>query len=269
MHFNCFDYVLWFAFPLLQAATLVILFRRGFHRLYPYFSSYMILQIGGVSFLFLAQHSPSLHVYGYWVIDVLNILISLAIFREIFDDAFGPSSDLRHFADILFTWSASMLLVGGCLWTIVNIYSGHNSIAAAILVADRSVRLMQCGLGIFVLMVAKHLGISRRHILYGIALGFGVFTSMNMLTAMAVSHPSLVQATSYWRFNLITCDLASLIWLGYTAVGITGRSAMLAMGVAVPRSIAATVKSALPDPVAGDTSAMLANNGMVAQNGGD
>lgn len=107
------------------------------------------------------------------------------------------------------------------LWAITSIQYGHRSIADVVHLANCSVRLMQCGLGSFVLLVGKYLGISRRHILYGIALGFGLFTSTNMLMAMGMSHANLIHASAYWRTNLAACDLAALIWLGYTALGTT------------------------------------------------
>ena len=221
MHFSLIDYLLWFASPLLQAGVLIVLFRRGLYWHYPYFFSYIVLQVASITFLLAAQHSASLYIYGYWVIDVLSILISLAIFREVFKDVFRPYEALHEFSDILFNWSAWMLLLVGCLWAITSIHYGHSSIADVVHLANWSVRLMQCGLGFFVLLVGKYLGISRRHILYGIALGFGMFTSTNMLMAMGMSHPNLIHASAYWRTNLAACDLAALIWLGYTALGTT------------------------------------------------
>jgi hypothetical protein len=195
------------------------LFRRGLYREFPYFFSYIVLQVGGITFSLLAQRSASLYFYGYWTINAVSVVISLAIFYEIFKEAFRPYEALHDLSAILFRWLALVLVLLGCLWVITSIHNdGHDSITAGVLLADRSVRLMQCGLGCFVLFSSEYLGISRRQVLYGIALGFGLFTSVNVLMATGMSHPSAIHASVLWRLNLAACDLAALIWLVYTAL---------------------------------------------------
>jgi len=221
MHVSLIDYILWFASPLLQAGVLVALFRRGLYREYPYFFSYVILQVVSITFLLLAQRSVTLYVSGYWVINAVSILISLGIIQEIFKEAFRPYEDLRDLGAILSRWLALVFVLCGCMCTITSIHSaGRGSITAVVLLTDLSVRLMQCGLGFFILLLSGYLGISRRHVLYGIALGFGLFTSVNMLVAMGMSHPSTIHASVLGRINLTACDLAALIWLGYTALAL-------------------------------------------------
>jgi hypothetical protein len=222
MRQSLIDYILWFASPLFQAGALVALFRRGLYSEFPYFFSYMILQVVSIIFLLLAQHSVSLYIYGYWLINAVSILISFAIFQEILKEAFRPYEALHDLSAILFRWSALMLVLVGCMSAITSFHSdGRHSITTAVLLADRSVRLMQCSAGLFILLVSEYLGISRRHVLYGIALGFGLFTSVNMLIATGAPHPSIIHASVLQRINLAACDLAALIWLGYTALALT------------------------------------------------
>ena len=54
---------------------------------------------------------------------------------------------------------------------------------------------MQCGLVFFLLLLSEYLGISRRSLLFGIALGFGFFTSVSMLVTAGLSHQSLVHVS--------------------------------------------------------------------------
>lgn len=219
MNLNLVDYILWFASPLFQVGVLVALLRRGLYREFPYFFSYVVLQIASIAFLLLAQRSPSLYVYGYWVINAVSILISIAVFQEIFREAFRPYAALHDLSSVLFRWLAFVLVLGGCMWALTRIHSdGRESITAGVLLTDRSVRLMQCGLGFFILLVSEYLGISRRHVLYGIALGFGLFTSVNMLVATGMPHPNIIHTSVLWRINLTACDLAALIWLGYSVL---------------------------------------------------
>jgi hypothetical protein len=222
MHLSLIDYILWFASPLLQVGVLVALFRRGLYREFPYFLTYIILQIGGITFSLLTQRSVALYFYGYWPINVVSVVISLAILRKIFKQALRPYEDLHDLSAIFSRWLALVLVRSGCMWAVTSIHSdGHDSVRAGVLLAARSVRMMQCGLRFFVLLLSEYLGISRRHVLYGIALGFGLFTSVNVLMATGMSHPSAIHASVLWRLNLTACDLAALIWLVYTAFALT------------------------------------------------
>ena len=215
MVFSSIDYILWLAAPFLQAGVLVMLLRRGLCKKYPYFSAYIVLQIVGFGLLLIAQHSSATYAYGYWALNGLSIFISLAIFWEIFRDVFRPYEALGNFSTLLFGWFASMFVLLGCMWALTSTPTESSSANIFGELANRSIRLMQCGLGFFVLLVGKYLGVSRRHILYGIALGFGLFTSTNIL----MSRPTVAPASFYWRINVAACDLAVLIWLLYAALG--------------------------------------------------
>ena len=65
-----------------------------------------------------------------------------------------------------------------------------DNITNGIYLVERSVRMMQCGLVFFMLLFSEYLGISRRNVVFGIAVGFGFFAAVNMLvmTAIAASH---------------------------------------------------------------------------------
>ena len=110
--------------------------------------------------------------------------------QEIFKDAFRPYEALRDLSVILFRWSALVVLLVGVMWAINgNHKSDNGAIVDAILLAERSVRLMQCGLVFFLLLFSEYLGISRRSPLFGISLGFGLFAAVNMLVATGYDSP--------------------------------------------------------------------------------
>jgi len=220
MHLRLIDYVLWFASPVLQAGVLVGLFRRGLHREYPYFFNYTILQVLSVPGLFvIGLESTNVYYYAYWVNLGLSVLLSFAVLQEIFKDAFRPYEALRDLSLILFRWSALVVLLVGVMWAI-NTAHGPDSdpIMDTILLADRSVRLMQCGLVFFLLLFNEYLGIARRSLLFGISLGFGFFAAVNMLVATGASHHSIVSKPVLSEINSAAYLVAVAVWLGYTLV---------------------------------------------------
>ncbi len=229
MRFSLIDYLLWLPSALFQVGVVVSLLRRGLHREYPYFFNYTILQVLTVVLLLCVKRSPYLYYYGYWSITAISVIISFAVLQEIFKEAFRPYEALRDLSVILFRWSILVLLLVGGMWAINTVRSDQpDLINAVILLADRSVRLMQCGLVFFLLFFSEYLGISRRHVLFGIALGFGLYASVNMLTATGMSH-SAFHGLVLRRINCAAYDLAALLWLGYTALAPVRSSALSAI----------------------------------------
>jgi hypothetical protein len=220
MHLRPTDYVLWCAGPLVQIGVLVAMYRRGLHRDYPYFFNYTLLQVLSEPILFVVQrHSYSVYYWGYWVSVALSALVSFAVLQEIFHDAFRPYEALRDLSVILFRWSALVVLLVAVMWAIAAAHSSQvDAITNSILLIQRGVRLMQCGLVFFLLLFSEYLGISRRHVLFGIALGFGIFASVNMLWAAAVAHGTFVHVSVLRQISMAAYDFCVLIWLGYTAL---------------------------------------------------
>lgn len=172
MHLRLVDYVLWFVGPVMQFGVLVAMYRRGLHREYPYFFNYTVLQVLSEPILFVVQrHSYTMYYWGYYVSVALSALISFAVIQEIFRDAFRPYEALRDLSTILFRWSALLVLLIGVMWYITSAQSsGVDALTNGILMVQRSVRMMQCGLVFFLVLFSEYLGISRRHVLFGIAL---------------------------------------------------------------------------------------------------
>jgi hypothetical protein len=220
MHLRLFDYVLWFGGTLMQLGVLVAMYRRGLHRDYPFFFNYTVLQVLSEPVLFVIQrHSYTLYYWGYWSSIALSALVSFAVLQEIFHDAFRPYEALRDLSVILFRWSALVVLLVGVMWAITAAQSSRlDAITGGILLAQRSIRLMQCGLVFFLLLFSEYLGISRRHLVFGIALGFGIFASVSMLFAAAASHGTFVHASVLRQINSAAYAIAVMIWLGYTAL---------------------------------------------------
>jgi hypothetical protein len=219
MHLRLADYVLWFATPLIQAGVLVAMFRRGLHREYPFFFNYTVLQVISVPVLAtLFYKSYAVYYYAYYVNVGLSVLLSFAVLQEIFKDAFRPYENLRDLSLILFRWCALVVLLVGVMWAI---NTGHQSdingtVTDAMMLADRSLRLMQCGLVFFLILFSSYLGLPHRSLLFGISLGFGFFAAVNMLVATAVSRHGLLTSAALSRINGLAYLVSVCIWLGYT-----------------------------------------------------
>jgi hypothetical protein len=218
MHLRTLDYVLWFASPALQAGILVAMWRRSLHREYPFFFNYTILQVvSSVALFVIGLESYTAYYYAYYVSLALSLLLSFAVLQEIFKDAFRPYEALRDLSVILFRWSALVALLVGVMWAInASRKSDNGAVMDAILLADRSIRLMQCGLVFFLLLFSEYLGITRRSLVFGISLGFGFFAGINMLVATGAAHHGIVHKALLRQINSGAYLMAVAIWLGYS-----------------------------------------------------
>ncbi|HZP24567.1 MAG TPA: hypothetical protein VFB04_14060 [Terriglobales bacterium] len=225
MHLHQLDYVLWFTTPLLQIAVLIAMFRRGLHRSYPYFFNYTIIGILSVPILYvLYRQSYTVYYYAYYTNIGLSVIVSFAVLQEIFKDAFRPYEALRELSVILFRWSALVVLLVAVMWAINTGKSNHGVVTDIIMLADRALRLMQCGLVFFLLLFSEYLGIPRRSLLFGISLGFGFFASVNMLVFTGFAHHGFLKQATLSTINSGAYMFAVVLWLGYTLAAAPARS---------------------------------------------
>lgn len=223
MQLDTTTYILWLIAPVIQLGLLVAMYRRGLFREYPFFFNYTILQVVSEPFLLFAapraQHDVfyyALYYYGFWVTTALSAVLSFFVLQEIFYDAFRPFEALRDLSVLLFRWCALVVLLVAAMMALSSAHADRGqALVDAINLGDRSIRLVQCGLVFFLVLFSEYLGISRRNVLFGIAVGFGMFASVNMLVFTALSGHHILSNQMLSWINSGAYDLATVVWLGY------------------------------------------------------
>src|SRR5215472_5082371 len=224
MRTQAIDYVLWCLTPTFMSVIAVCMYRRRLHKEFPFFFNYVIFQVLAFLIEFPLRNWVN-YYYVYWTVQALSVVVSFAVLSEIFRDAFRPYEALRDLSVILFRWCALVVLLLGGMWAITSWRQNQiDNITNAIFLVDRSVRLMQCGLVLFMLLFSEYLGIRRRNLLFGIAVGFGFFAAVNMLVMTSLSHHSYFSKSTLSRINGIAYVISTLIWLAYAALPSTVRS---------------------------------------------
>src|SRR5271165_670452 len=224
MRMHSLDYVIWCITPILMSLIAASIWRRRLHKQYPYFFNYVVFQV--LSFLIeFPLRNWINYYYVYWTVQALAVVVSFAVLLEIFRDAFRPYEALRDLSLILFRWCALVVLLVAGMWAITS-WRGNqlDNFTNAIYLVDRSIRMMQCGLVLFMLLFSEYLGISRRNVLFGIAVGFGFFAAVNMLVMTALTNHSFLSKPNLGRLSGSAYIVSTLIWLAYTALPVTARS---------------------------------------------
>lgn len=208
-------YVLWLAGPTLQVFLVVVMLRRRLRREFPLFFAYTVFQVLSFGLKFAAYHHSQLeYFYVYWVSGALAIALGFAVIYEIFAQVFKPYEALRGMASVLFRWTALVLIGVAVVMALAGSRPEASLILGSILTFERSVRVMQCGLVLFLFLFARYVGISWRHHLFGIAAGFGIYAALDLIlvTAHAAGFEGYTVLPLIKSFGYL---FSILIWTGY------------------------------------------------------
>jgi len=209
-------YVNWLAGPLLQITLLVFMVRRGYHRTFPRFFSYILFQtLKSACLFFVYRYFPESYFDAYWTGNAVSVIFTVAVMDEILHSLFQKYGGLQVLGTTIFRWSCGLLLLLAIVGAVSGSETAGDRIVTAVFSFDRSMRLMQLGLFLLLMLLCRFLRDCWRQQVFGIALGFGVFASVELILVSIVMWDggsqgaiiSLIKSTAY---NVVT-----LVWIGY------------------------------------------------------
>ncbi len=194
----------------------VLMIRRGLRRTFPTFFTYVLFQVVGfLAEILSRQLSYSAYFYVYWAAGVIGVGLGFAVIQEIFSNVFRPYDSLRELGGILFKWAALVLVLVAVVSAAGGAQGAGPRLIQTILVLDRSVRVMQCGLVLFLFLFSGYLALSHRAHVFGIALGFGIFAAVDLLLmTLRVAFPGFAAVPMSLLKSGASC-LACGMWIWY------------------------------------------------------
>jgi hypothetical protein len=212
---TCALYALWIAPIPILALLVATMRRRNQQRDFPVFFTYAVFQIVSIALLFVCYHvSYKAYFCIYWLTSAAGVVLGFAVMREIFANLFRAYDALRDLGSVLFRWATVVLVMVAVVTVASGAPSKVKGLVMVIFALERSVRVMQCGLVLFMLLFSAHLGISSKHHVFGISLGFGVFASVELmiLTAYAFGTHETIGMNI---LKAVTYTAATVIWSYY------------------------------------------------------
>jgi hypothetical protein len=181
-------YGLWIASFVSAALLIGVMLKKKLHRDFPIFFAFLVAETSAdiLNFCLYFVSFP-VYYYSYWIGAAITTCLGFAVLNEVFKHIFRPYETLRSFGTALFRWSTMVLLMIGVVMAISSAPSTESPIVNFILIVDRSVRLMQCGLVIFMYLFARQLGLTDGHRVFGISIGFGLTASLHLAVVTAKS----------------------------------------------------------------------------------
>jgi len=210
--------IMWVAHPIMESVLAGIMFKRKLYRQFPVFFVYILSQILIFAILFPLYLGGSSHYdryfYAYWLGAAVSLAIGFKVIHEIVLTIFRPYHALKDLATILFRWAALVMLLVALVVAASSPAAANSPITQAVITAQRCVRVVQCGLILFLLVFSKYLGISWKQHSMGIALGFGGYAGVELasvaLCASGQIHPNLMHTLETSAYILATGT-----WIGY------------------------------------------------------
>src|SRR5580698_9212346 len=174
--------LLWCAQPILQSVLALVLLRRKLHKQFPVFFAFLLVQVANFAVIFPLYSTGNYTLYfaPFWLGEAINAVLGFKVIHEVFLDVFRPYHTLKDLGTLLFKWAGVVMLLVSVVVAFSNSYD-QSPLVHAITTLHRSVRIVQVGLILFLLLFSRFLGVSKRQISFGIALGFGLFAGVDLM----------------------------------------------------------------------------------------
>jgi hypothetical protein len=175
---------LWIAPHTLQAVLAIIMVYRKLVRTFPVFFAYTIYEVVQFLVLFLIDQSASSTGAQYAGLFLAGGAVSIAlrfgVVYEIFRTVFASYPALQKFGWMLFSWATVVLMIVAVTVVAYSTGTDLDRYAFAYTVVDRIVSIMQCGLLVLLILMARFLSFPWTSCAFGITLGLGLFASVEL-----------------------------------------------------------------------------------------
>ena len=212
-------YILWVTPALTFSVLAFIMVRRNQRTRFPYFFSYAIFQVIAFAIQFSTYQSSNRYAYfiAYWTLAALSVGLGFAVIYEVFTEIFRPFEGLRELGAMLFRWAAAVLVVAAALMVLTTPTSPNHVVLGCIVALERSVRVMQCGLVLLMILCAPYLGLHWRHRVFGIGAGFGLLAAADLIAVAFLSRVGLsAQTQMYYNLaKMAAYNLSGVLWFTY------------------------------------------------------
>jgi hypothetical protein len=213
-------FYLWIAPHLLLAAVAVLLWKRRLHANFPVFVLYVWYEIAEFIVLFTISvtrlHQQLWYLPVFLVTSAISAALRFGVIQEIFNNIFQEQGKVRSLARVSLRWTTGFLLLGAVVFSLFASGQTSNSLLAGAAWIGRGIAIIQCGLVLFLFLFSRGIGVSLQGCVFGIALGFGILSSVEL--ANWALHTGELSVPMARALNLLPTGgyhIAVLIWLGY------------------------------------------------------
>ena len=216
----------------------LVLVRRRLYRELPWFTVYVVYVAAYTAVFFWVDSFRNAQIAGffvYWGGNVINQFIAFLVIIEVFRNCVSGHDSVRKagvtllavIAFLAFVVALSLAPFGSQFDQKVVL----NQLSHAVMVLQRSIRVIQICLLIGIFGFSSYLGLTWRNYNFGIALGYGLYASVNLVTAVAWEYLGARKMFDGLRYVTVVDGLAYkltiILWITYLWRADRGRSSQL------------------------------------------
>ncbi len=209
------QYALWLSGPLLQCAIGGVMLWRKLYRQYPLFLAYTASHVVRAGILFFIYQAGDREAYrqAYLFLEATDAVLSFAVVYELFDATFRAYEGIREMGWMLLKW-ASVILLGVA---VVSAASAPGSDTVRLLkglfALETSIAIVRGGLLFLLFLFHATLGLRWAVQAFGIALGFGLLSSIELVTFALRSRLGIETTYTLSLISSAAYICAIVVWL--------------------------------------------------------
>ena len=215
---------LWLGPQVLQAVLAVFLWRRGVHKLFPFFFAYLTFGALEQFTLYTMDVVPLGSIEAFWQTffagAIIEGAIKFGVIGELFFHLLRSRPAIAKLGRRLISGVGAafvLLAVAAAAYTPI-VHRPLISISRAYILLQSSY-VVDCGLALFLFLFAAHFKLMWNHRTFGIALGFGIVWCEHMASwALSASGAWLDKSYLLDFVNTATYHVCVLIWFYYLLV---------------------------------------------------
>jgi len=213
---------LWISHPVIEIPLAGIMYWRKLHRQFPVFFCYILFQVLQFFILFPIFRSDrrAEYFFAYWLSALVCWIFGFKIIHEVFSDVCRPFHALKDMGTVMMKWTGLVFLLLAIVLCTSAAGPLNTPLLNTMIALERCVRLTQCALILFLLLVSSHLGVSWRLQSIGIALGFGGFAGVELIAFVLYSGGQVPEPTLD-LLNIVAYSLALVVWISYAAISVS------------------------------------------------
>jgi len=211
-------YYLWIAPHVLQVVILFAMVQRRLHERFRMFFLYTGFEVLQFALLFSVRQFLTITQQQFFLLLTIGLTAStvlrFGIIYEVFLELCRAYPALKNLLGVLFGRTALALLLTAAVLAALTPGKGIYRFRFVVSVFDTSFSIVQCGLLLFLFLFSRYFALSWRQSVFGIALGFGVYASVEL--ASSALRSQILPGTHLFDYlAMATYHCCVLVWLFY------------------------------------------------------
>lgn len=189
--------------------------RRKLYREYPLFLAYTASHLVRFAVLFVIYRMGDREAYrqAYTLMEAVDAVLSFAVVYELYATTFRAYEGIRELGWVLLRWASVILLLVAVVSAASAPGSDSDRFLAGLFTLERSISLVRGGLLFLLFLLHASMGLRWSPTAFGIALGFGLLNSIELVTLALRTHMGKETTPVLSLITSVAYSCAILCWL--------------------------------------------------------